>query len=65
MDGRPIVARPITIVPRVIKWLKRHRQTASVAFILAVVASLGLAGTAWQRGATRERQIELTPWIQI
>jgi eukaryotic-like serine/threonine-protein kinase len=60
LQDKPIRARPVTVVRRAVKWLKRHRQIAALSCIVVAVALVGVGGIAWQRGIARDREAELT-----
>lgn len=48
MDGRPIKARPITRMQRLIKWAKRRPAIAGLLLLLFIVAAIGIGGIFWQ-----------------
>lgn len=54
LDGRPILARPVTRLERAVRWTRRHPSTAALAVLL--VAAAVAFGLIWQLGVAREQQ---------
>jgi WD40 repeat protein len=48
LAGEPIVARPVTRLERVSKWVRRRPVIAALSASVAVTALLGLSGIVWQ-----------------
>ncbi len=48
LNGEPILARPIGIAGRVLRWGRRQPALAAALGALAVAVGLGIAGVAWQ-----------------
>jgi serine/threonine protein kinase len=47
LDGRPVLARPVSLGGRTVKWAKRH-PVAAVAVLLCIVATIGVLSVwAW------------------
>lgn len=56
LDGRPILARPVTTVERAVKWAKRNPYIAALASSLAAVTvALLVGGTVYHFRLSRER----------
>ncbi len=54
LEGRPIMARPVSAPERSIKWAKRHPALALSAALLFTSLLAGLAGTVYHVGSTTE-----------
>jgi WD40 repeat protein len=66
LEGEPILARPIGSVERVVKWAKRRPAIAALAFGIAVVTVLGIAGVIWQwREAVYQRGQTASALVQV
>jgi WD40 repeat protein len=48
LAGDPIVARPVSALERVAKWVRRRPAIATLSATLVLTALLGLAGVFWQ-----------------
>jgi WD40 repeat protein len=58
LDGRPIVARPVSFLGRGVKWAKRRPTVAGLLAAVVAVTVLGFAGVSWQwRGAVRAQKV--------
>jgi serine/threonine protein kinase/Tfp pilus assembly protein PilF len=57
MAHEPILARPISLPERCLKWTRRHPAIAGMAALTAVVALAGVAGILWQ---WRRAELEAT-----
>src|SRR5262249_2285568 len=60
LAGEPILARPVTVGERLVKWARRKPAIAALAAAGLLVAGVGLAGILWQwqRAVTREVEAE-------
>jgi eukaryotic-like serine/threonine-protein kinase len=47
IEGRPIVARPVSKVERVVKWVRRRPEIAALSAAVVIITILGLAGILW------------------
>jgi eukaryotic-like serine/threonine-protein kinase len=47
IEGRPIVARPVSKVERALKWVRRRPEIAALSAAVVIVTILGLAGILW------------------
>jgi WD40 repeat protein len=48
LDGRPIVARPVTGRERLVKWARRQPIIAGLTAAVVLVSLIGVAGIIWQ-----------------
>ncbi len=62
LDGRPVVARRISMARRVWKWIRRHPLESALALVLLVLACL--PGVAWVREYQQQREIRLRAEVQ-
>ena len=54
----PILARPIGIAGRAVKWARRRPLVAALSVGMLLVAMVGMAGVVWQwRSAERQRAL--------
>jgi eukaryotic-like serine/threonine-protein kinase len=60
LHGEPITARPVTMIERMVKWMRR--KPASVALISSIIGALGLTitGLWWQAQTASARRLERT-----
>jgi WD40 repeat protein len=57
-QGKPIEARPVGVVERTVKWVRRHPLTAALLAAVVVVTALGLVGVTSQwRAAWAARDV--------
>lgn len=54
LEGRPILARPASWLEKSAKWVKRQPVVAGLLAAVVSSLALGLAGTLWQLGKSRE-----------
>jgi WD40 repeat protein len=47
LDGRPILARPVSPAERVVKWVRRHKLVAALSGAAVIGAIVGVSGLAW------------------
>jgi formylglycine-generating enzyme required for sulfatase activity len=58
--GEPIRARPVGVVERAVKWVRRHAAVSALATVALLVTALGVAGVAWKYlDAERQKGIAL------
>jgi WD40 repeat protein len=58
LDGRPILARPVSVRERAVKWVRRRPAIAGLSGAIVVLSLAGLAGVLWQwRAAVQERRL--------
>lgn len=48
LHGEPILARPVSVVERSVKWVKRNRIITGAAISILFVLALGLAASLWE-----------------
>src|SRR5262249_21739321 len=48
LDGRPILARPVSRAERLVRWCRRRPAVAASLAGMVLIAALGLAGVLWQ-----------------
>ncbi len=53
LDGRPVSARPDSVVYRAGKFMRRHKAGVSAAVVLAFVLMAGVAGVLWEARVAR------------
>jgi hypothetical protein len=62
LDGKPVEARAVSGLERLLKWVKRHPATAAVYGLVLVVTVLGLIGGSmawlWQDAETARQEAE-------
>jgi hypothetical protein len=63
LRGEPILARPVGVLERMVKWVRRHPMAAALATLLIVVA--GAAGWLWRQDALQRRRDEAARQVQI
>jgi formylglycine-generating enzyme required for sulfatase activity len=58
--GEPIRARPVGMVERAVKWVRRHAAVSALAAVVLLVTVLGVAGIVWKYlDAERQKGIAL------
>jgi formylglycine-generating enzyme required for sulfatase activity len=58
--GEPIRARPVGVVERALKWVRRHAAVAALAAAVLLVTVIGVAGIVWKYlDAEREKGLAL------
>ena len=67
LDGKPVLARPISVPGRVYRWSRRHPTVAALSMMLIVVIIASLVTTTWlwqdavtskQQAIARKEQVE-------
>jgi WD40 repeat protein len=60
LRGEPILARPISLAGKAVRWCRRNPRLAGVTAVAVLSVLLGLTGVLWQwRRATQSAQAEL------
>jgi WD40 repeat protein len=63
LDGRPILARPVGVLARAVKWARRRPAVAALGAGICLTLALGFAGVTWQwreaEGARRTAEAHL------
>ncbi|HEX4956511.1 MAG TPA: serine/threonine-protein kinase [Thermoanaerobaculia bacterium] len=54
LDGKPILARPVTALYRLKKWVRRNRLVAGAAALVVLSLTGGLAVSLWQARVARQ-----------
>ncbi len=60
LDGRPILARPVSTVERLWKWSRRRPALALLTLLMALAIVTGIAGTAYHQARLARAVDELT-----
>jgi WD40 repeat protein/serine/threonine protein kinase len=58
LAGEPILARPVTVGERLVKWARRQPAIAALVAAVLLVSAFGLSGIVWQWHRAVVREIE-------